>query len=115
MSACFAALNRLCKWRSILTGWHLGTAPHDAPGVAAMRDLQDFRLVVRVDVSALTALLLKKGIVTQAEFDEQSTLEANLLEAALQRSFPGYRATDEGMVINPTIARETNKAKHFPP
>jgi hypothetical protein len=33
-------LNRLCKWRAILAGRHLGTRPDTDPQCQAMRDLE---------------------------------------------------------------------------
>jgi len=111
-------LNILCKWRTILTGWHLGTRLADdgtAPGVAAMRDLQDFRLCIRAEVSAVTALMIEKGIFTAAEFDAALANEATLLERQMQQSFPGFRATEIGMAIDAAAAAETTKRKNFPP
>lgn len=110
-----AALNRLTKWRSVLTGWHLGTRQRDEPGVAAMRDLQDFRLIIRAELNGLISTLLEKDVLTRDEFDGSVAEAAIEYEAELQRLFPGYRATDHGMVIHPTIATETNRARHFPP
>lgn len=114
MSGVETALNRLCKWRSVLAGWHLGTRGKNEPGVQAMRDLQDFRLIVRAEVTAIVNVLLAKGTFTKAEFEAAMTVEAVELEKMLQRQFPGYRATDEGMSINPVVAEETNKAMGFP-
>jgi hypothetical protein len=109
-----AALNRLCKWRTVLAGWHLGTKAAHEPGVAAMRDLQDFRLVVRAEVTALTALLIDKGVFTVAEYQAALAREAVELEQEMQRSFPGYRATDDGISITPDVAEETNRVRGFP-
>lgn len=114
MADATAALNRLCKWRSVLAGWHLGTRSADAPGVQAMRDLQDFRLVMRAEMNAITELMIQKGIFTKAEYDAALALAADECELDLQRSFPGYRATDAGMDINVAVAMETNRARGFP-
>jgi hypothetical protein len=115
MSDMLAALNRLCKWRSILTGWHIGTQGPHVPGVQAMRDLQDFRLITRAELTALTWLLMEKGIITKAEWEAAVGREANELERMLQQKFPGYRATDTGMIITAAVAAETNKVMGFPP
>ena len=109
------ALNRLCKWRTVLTGWHLGSQSSDTPGVPAMRDLQDFRLVVRAEVSALVTLLVETGVFSADEYETALALEAEILERKLQESFPGYRAIDGGIVITPDVAKETNRVKRFPP
>jgi hypothetical protein len=110
-----AALNRLCKWRTVLAGWHLGSKAKDAPGVPAMRDLQDFRLLIRAEVSALTELLIQKGVFTEAEYRTQLEAEAVRCDLQWEAFFPGYQTTDVGVTINPTVARETNRIRGFPP
>jgi hypothetical protein len=109
------ALNRLCKWRSVLAGWHLGTRSQDAPGVQAMRSLMEFRLILRAEVNTIAVLLIDKGVFTHDEYNAQLTIEADVHERRMQQDFPGYRATDEGMTITPTVAAETNLARGFPP
>ena len=52
------ALNRLFRWRIVLTNWHLGSRGPDEPGVLAMRDLQEFRLLVRAEVTALIGIVI---------------------------------------------------------
>ena len=108
------ALNRLAKWRTVLVGWMLGTLPNDAPGIAAYRDLQEARLLMRAELNGLTALLIAKGLCTQTEIETAFADEAEQLEQALQRKFPGYRATDAGIDVNVEIARETCRVLGFP-
>jgi hypothetical protein len=108
------ALNRLCKWRTVLAGWHLGTKMKFEPGVPAMRDLQDNRLIVRVELTALTYLLFEKGIITKAEWEAAVEREADELDKMYRRKFPGYTATDTGITIDPELAQETNRRLSFP-
>lgn len=108
------AVNKLGKWRSVLVGWMVGTRSKDAPGVQALRDAAEARLILRSEVNALTALLIEKGVFTVDEFKKQVALECEEYCQALERVFPGYRATDEGIAIQPELAKQTNERLGFP-
>jgi hypothetical protein len=95
-----AALNRLAKWRTVLAGWQLGTRPQGDPESDAVRDHRELSLLLRAEVAALAALLIAKGIFTVEEFTRQVAAEAELLERALEKRFPGARATDDGITID---------------
>jgi hypothetical protein len=108
------AANRLCKWRSVLVGWMIGTKGADEPGVKAHRDRADAVLMLRVEVNALTALLIQKGVFTREEFMVQVTEECGHKERELEAMFPGYRTIDNGISIDPKLALETNRRMGFP-
>jgi hypothetical protein len=114
------ALNKLCKWRLIFAGWHLGsktltTGGKSTPGVAAMRDLMDKWLIVRAENSALAILLCDKGIFTQEEFYNAIMKEAAQLDKELERVFPGFATSEDGIVISNTkLAHKTMIDKGFP-
>lgn len=112
--ACNKAMNKLCKWRSVFVGWMIGTKRGDEPGVQAYRDAVDFRLAARVELNALSTLLIEKGVFTREEFTAQVAIEAGLYDTQLEKLFPGYRTTDEGLSIDPRVAAETNKRLRFP-
>ena len=95
-----ASLNRLCKWRSVLAGQHVGTKPAADPETKAFRDLYDKLLILRAENSALVSLLLSKGVVTMDELAAQTAIEADVLEQAYEEKFPGVRATSQGLVID---------------
>ena len=40
--------NRLCKWRTVLTGWQLGTRAKGDPEGDAVRDHREVTLLLRV-------------------------------------------------------------------
>jgi hypothetical protein len=107
-------LNKICKWRSVFTGWLFGTRLMDDPGSKAARDLYDRLIVLRVESSAIAALLVKKGVFTAEEFTTSVYHEAELLDAAYEKAFPGFKSTPYGMQINIQVAAETMKAYHFP-
>jgi hypothetical protein len=93
------ALNRVAKWRTLLTGWQLGTRPKGDPEGDAVRNHREATIILRVEVSALTRLLIEKGVFTKAELDAVVAEEADFLSMAFEDRFPGVRATDDGLVI----------------
>jgi hypothetical protein len=108
-------LNRLCKWRSVLAGWHLGTGPKTTPGVQAMRDLRDLTMLLRVETNALTKLLLDKGVFSNDELLKQIIEEAEHYEEVMAEKFPGMRAVDDGVAIyNVALAQQTMARLGFP-
>lgn len=62
-----AEMNKVCKWRSILTGWQLGTRASDDPTSRAVRDHRDSTMMQRVDLDALMTLLADDEQVTEQE------------------------------------------------
>lgn len=103
------ALNRLCKWRVLLTGWQLGTREKGDPEGDAVRDHREATLIHRAELSALTTLLIQKGVFTAEEFHAQLEKDADLCSERLSARFPGIRATDVGLEFNPAVAKETMK------
>lgn len=111
-----AALSKLCKWRSLLTGWHLGPLPAKAPGVQAMRSMQDFRLIIQAEVAAVMNLLVLKGLVTEAEMNHAIAAAAGELDEIMAAQFRGYRTTPEGLeVFDLEMAQGTSQTLGFPP
>ncbi len=101
------ALNRLCKWRTIFTGWQLGTRPKGDPEGDAVRDHRELTILLRAEVSALVVLLIEKKVFTQGEYLKALDAEAELLSKSYERKFPGFKARDFGMEVNPAIAKDT--------
>jgi len=101
-------LERLCKWRVLLTGWQLGTRPKGDPECDAVRDHREATLILRAEVTALTHMLRRAGIVTVREMQEAVEAEADALSMALETRFPGVRATDSGLELDERAA-ETMK------
>lgn len=103
------AINRLAKWRMIFAGWQLGTRTQDDPESNAVRDQREGQLIQRAELSGLTNLLISKGIITLDEYAASVTHEANELCEILSNKFPGYRATDQGMLVDAAKAAETTR------
>lgn len=94
---CYAALNHLTKWRSVFTGWQLGTRLNDDPECQAVRDHREVTILLRVESNALITLLLDKGIFTTDEWHQTVIKEVGVLEEYYEARFPGMKATDDGM------------------
>lgn len=103
------ALDILAKWRTLLTGWQLGTRSKSDPVAAAVRDHREATLLLRAEVTALISVLLRKGLVTEAEWLAALETEASALSDALARRFPGITATEHGLDMQLPQAAETMK------
>lgn len=102
-------LQRLGKWRMVFASWQLGTRTTEDPECQAVRDAAERSLVLRAEMNALTALLVKKKVFTETDFLMQVQEEAQVLCAQLERRFPGFSATDDGMRLEPHRAADTTK------
>lgn len=109
-----AALNRLCKWRTFFAGWQLGTQLDSHGPTRAVRNEVDARLILRAEVSALSALLVEKGVFTVDELNEAVAREADFLAEALAKRYDGFEATDEGLKVDAERAVRTMRALGFP-
>lgn len=103
----YEALNRLAKWRSVFAGWQLGTRPKGDPECDAVRDHREATLLLRAEVTTLAALLIKKGVFSQSEFEDQLEIEADLLSSTLEARFPGFKAEPHGMSMDVQKAAKT--------
>lgn len=102
------ALNKLCKWRLVLSGRVWGTAPK-GPQAKGRADIFEKLLIMRAELNALTQILHGAGIINPELWDRVLADEAMLLDAAIELEFPGMRSTQQGMVLNPELAAETMK------
>lgn len=103
----FPKLNRLCKWRTVFTGWQLGTRVKGDPESDAVRDTQERLLILRAELTAMIGLLIRKGVATREEIVAAIEEEAEALSLALELQFPGFKATDIGMDMHLPAAAET--------
>lgn len=104
-----SALNRLIHWRTVFTGWQLGTRPIGDPESDAVRNHRELSIILRAELNALTGLLIKAGIFTMEQFDAAIEEEAERLSADYARRFPGFTATDDGMKVDLKTAINTMK------
>ncbi len=108
------ALNKLAKWRAVLAGWQLGTRPIDDGETKAVRDHREATLLLRAEVTALTALLIDKGIFTADEFSAALETEATLLDDDFAHRFAGFTTTQDGVHIEMPEAGDTMRRLNFP-
>ena len=110
------ALNKLCKWRTVLAGWHIGTKSMTEPGTKAMRDLMDKWLVLRSETTALITLLIEQKVISAEDFSNQVRIEAAFLDEAMEKMFPGFKSFDGGIHITDVgLAEQTMQRLGFPP
>ena len=105
----FPNLNRLAKWRMVFASWQLGTRVKGDPECDAVRDHREATMVLRAEVTALSALLIQKGVFTHDEFVAAIEKEAEELSKMFEERFPGFKATDGGMTVDTTQAHDTTK------
>lgn len=110
-----AALQKLTKWRSVFAGWQLGTRADTDGECRAVRDHREITILLRAEFTALTGLLLAKGVITPEELAGAVEAEAELLDADYERRFPGFKSTPAGMEIDAKQGAETMKRLGFPP
>jgi hypothetical protein len=111
----FRSLNRLAKWRVFFAGWQLGTRPKGDPESDAVSDSREILLLLRVENNALLQLLVAKGVFTEAEWGRQLELEAKHMNRSLEERYPGFSASDEGLIMSMPEAAETVKRMNFKP
>lgn len=104
-----SALERLCRWRTVLTAWQLGTQPTAKQDhtFEAVRDHREITLNLRAEMDTLCVLMVKKGIFTQSEFMEELERQAERLDKVHEQRYPGFKMTDEGIDINESVAAQT--------
>jgi len=94
------ALNIATKWRVLFTGWQLGTRAKGDPEGDAVRDHRELSILLRVEQSALVGLLLRKGVITEAEWEAALEREAVQLNRDYERRFPGVTAHKDGLTFD---------------
>jgi hypothetical protein len=110
---CYNAVNKLAKWRSVFAGWQLGTRAKGDPECDAVRDHREVTILMRAELSAITRLMLDRGVFDQDEFQLAMIEEAELLSKDYEKKFPGCKATDIGIQIDISKAGET--MRHWRP
>lgn len=109
-----AVLNKLAKWRKFFASWQLGTTSADDGTYKAVAHHRELSILLRAQMSALTALLIGKGVFTQEEFEAALEAEAKMLDHDYEESYPGWRSTAHGMHMKMPEAGETMRKLGFP-
>ena len=115
MSAVDTALNKLAKWRGVFAGWQLGTCMKGDPECEAVRDHRECSIMLRVEVTALTALLIQKKLLTIEEFEDQLCKEAEYMDRQYELKFPGITAAEDGIHYDTELVMKMGTMKHWRP
>lgn len=110
-----AALDKLTKWRKFYASWQLGTRPKDDGELKALTHHLELSILLRVEVSAVIALLISKGVFTLDEWHASLEAEAKALDHAYEETYPGWRSTPAGLSMKMPEALETMRKLGFPP
>jgi hypothetical protein len=110
-----AALQKLTKWRKFFASWQLGTRPADDGEYKAVVNHRELSILLRTEVTALTALMISKGVFTIEEFADALETEAKMLDRDYEKAYPGWRATPAGMSMTMPEALQTMRKLGFPP
>jgi len=108
-------VNKLCKWRRFFCGWQLGTRLENDPEAKAISNHRELSILLRIEVSALAALCIEKDVFTPEEFTNAVGREAEFLDANYQRSYPGFKSSDSGMVMTMPACADTMRVMNFKP
>jgi len=110
-----AALEKLAKWRKFFASWQVGTVPASDGRYKAVADHRELSILMRAEITAVTGLLVKKGVISQAEFGEALERSAKQLDHDYEESYPGWRSLPDGLHMKLPEAVETMKNLGFPP
>jgi hypothetical protein len=107
--------NRVAKWRKILASWQVGTRPESDGETRAIKDHREITLLMRAELNAVVWFLQHKLGISEYEWVTRLTEELEHLDNQMEKKFPGFRSTDEGIEIDLAVAQRTMKDLNFPP
>jgi hypothetical protein len=110
-----AVLEKLTKWRKFFASWQLGTRSDSDGESKAVRHHREATILQRAELTALTGLLIRKGLITQAEFQDSLEKEAAQLDQDYSVAFPGWSSTPDGLSMKMPEALGTMQRLGFPP
>lgn len=107
-------LNKLGKWRSVFAAWQLGTRSDTDGEMRAVKDHRELTIMLRAEMTAMTGLLIKKGVITAEQFEAALVSEAGLLDKDYEQRFPGFHTDQYGVHMQLPEAAETARRYGFP-
>ena len=94
----------------------LGTVQSTKGSYKALIDLIERSYFVRAEINALTALLVKKKLVTEAELSKQMEEEYRHLFTEMAKRWPEITFEEDSFIIsNPAAWAERVKKEEWPP
>jgi len=109
-----AALEKLAKWRKFFASWQLGTTQAGDGRYRAVADHRELSILMRAEMTAVTGLLVRKGVFTQAEFAGALERSAKQLDHDYEETYPGWRSLPDGLHMKMPEALETMRKMGFP-
>jgi hypothetical protein len=100
-------LHLLTRWRMVFAGWQLGTRDILDPECQAVRDHRELSMLLRAEMNALTSLLIQKGVISEDEWWDMLAASAAELNELMEKRFPGFKAAESGIVMDPKVAEQT--------
>lgn len=108
-NAALHALHILSRWRVVFAGWQLGTRDSQDPECNAIKDHRELSMVLRAELSAMTSLLIDKGVFSEDEWWAKVAECAADLSKQYEGRFPGFKACESGLNIDPKVAAQTTR------
>lgn len=96
----------LSNWKSLFASWATGLRPNQNTSYLAAQEQAETILILRAELTACLNLLLHLGVVTKDQFDEKFCEAVILLNQALENKFPGFKSTNEGLVLDKPITAQ---------
>jgi hypothetical protein len=115
-SAIFSWCMKIRQVGRIQLGRVLGTVSNTKGSYKAWIDLLERSYFMRAEINALTALLIKKGAFTEAEWMKQWEEEASSFFKEVSKDWPEVEFTDYGYtIVDPVALAERSKREGWPP
>ena len=94
----------------------LGSVPATNGAYKSLIDLIERTYFMRAEINALTSLLLKKGLFTEAELTRAFEEEYKYLFDEVSKNWPEITFTETGATVKDPVALATrSKAEGWPP
>jgi hypothetical protein len=97
-------------WATVMAAWQIGDRPFGDAEADALRHHRAMTLIQRIEMNALSELLIARGVFSPEEWTLQLGEEAQAFCKAMEERFPGFRVTEEGAEIwDENAAEETTR------
>lgn len=112
----YTALMRLRQYGRIAIGRIVGSTTAEDGRYKQMLEMEQCRHIYRVELNALTQLLLAKGVCTTVELQAAMLEEAQHLDTSLAKAWPEITVDEDGrsFSMNITMLRERSKREGWP-
>ena len=116
-SILYRLLSKLRQYARFSVGRITGTTTAESGAYKQLLTAEEARLFHRVDINALTGLLIKKGVFTEEEWTDALIEEAKLKDKELAEEWPDITVASDGRsyTINLAKFQERCAREHWPP